>query len=831
MSFSKQQLQNMAAVYKYVFENPSVHRNVLRKALLNKGKIASKEKFFQTLEGLIALDKVKLEKENVSLNPDIIKVGVLQKEGNDFYVVTPNSKRHLPVDRSVAAGYKSGDVLDIVVEYEKQQPLVIVLGKSQKTANNKIAVEHTAATPPHEENGLILGRVIKLSHDNLVFIPNKKSFETRQIPILNNKEEMSKFQDKLCLMKLENVDAPILGGHIVKVKGDAGNMIHEYDAIAESYGAIMSWDDAEEEIAKIPTSVDVSKLNLISEQEAMQNGQKGKTVDLRHLAFTTVDPATCKDMDDAIYSTIDEDGNIVCYTAVANVSKYVSLNSVIGQKYINGAFTIYAPNKAYSVLSNNLSTGICSLNPNEDRLAFVIKTTLDAKTGEVKHSNIYDAIIRSKQKYSYEQAQEIVDRTDVAGVQEYLVSKMARGEELSLPEQVVANYYAAKCIKEGFIRRVMLRFTSNKEREIVFDADMQDVIDIKPIEHLRYHEVIEEFMITANEATAKYAKDNKLNTIYRIHEKPIPKKVDRANEFFDILGIDFDGDLSAQGTRNLIEIIRGSANEEVINNFLIKMQSRAVYSNKLYGKNATADSQDWLEQRISHYALQSPHYSHSTSPIRRSPDYVVHYNILADIHNTKPLSAGAISDIIEIANERQLEVDQAEKDFADISSVIYCEKHIGEKMSGRITKIRHASLDEGYEDDIVVIAKNDETGVSVEIPLSQVVGRPAYDCFISEQSCAVYDSRGNTLLTLCKPIDFIIEKADRKTMTVVGKTSKEMVNQAIIRDSEAQQRYLNSKHAIPGDKHKHDKHKRDERRLNNKHHHDKNHADIEKERE
>lgn len=152
-------------------------------------------------------------------------------------------------------------------------------------------------------------------------------------------------------------------------------------------------------------------------------------------------------------------------------------------------------------------------------------------------------------------------------------------------------------------------------------------------------------------------------------------------------------------------------------------------------------------------------------------------------------------------------------------------------MSGRITKIRHASLDEGYEDDIVVIAKNDETGVSVEIPLSQVVGRPAYDCFISEQSCAVYDSRGNTLLTLCKPIDFIIEKADRKTMTVVGKTSKEMVNQAIIRDSEAQQRYFNSKHVIPGDKHKHDKHKRDERRLNNKHHHDKNHADIEKERE
>ena len=275
--------------------------------------------------------------------------------------------------------------------------------------------------------------------------------------------------------------------------------------------------------------------------------------------------------------------------------------------------------------------------------------------------------------------------------------------------------------------------------------------------------------------------------------------------------------MSAQGTKNLIELIRGSSSEEVINNFLIKMQSRAIYSNKLYGKKQESQ-EDWMDGLISHYALQSPHYSHTTSPIRRVPDYVTQHNVLAQIHGTKPISRARIDEIIQIANERQLEVDQAEKDFDDISSVIYCEKHIGEQMKGRITKIRYASVEEGYEDEIIVIVKNDDKGVSVEIPLSQVLGRPANDCFISEQSCAVYDSRGNTVLTLCKPLDFIIAKADRKTMTIVGKTNKELVSQAQYREQQHKMAYAKGK-LKSTDSHNSTKQKRIERLKQNKEHH------------
>ena len=787
MAYDFEMLNSIGAIYKYAFENPNTHRNTMRKYLLSKGKIASKEKFSKALEGLIALGRVSVDKENISINPSIIEVGVLQKDNNEFYVVTPNSKKHFKVSKGVAQGYRTGDLLEIVIENNGKSGQVFVLGKSQRelaqNGSSKKQPTTSTATETQIQNmmpdNMLLGRVVKLSHDELVFIPNKKSIPVRQIPILNNKEEMGKFQDKICIMNLMNMDVPLLGGHIVEVKGDAGNPVHEYDAIAESYGAIMSWNDSRiaSEIERIPTSVDVESLKLISESQA-STMQRGHVVDLRHIPFVTVDPATCKDMDDAIYSTFDENGDIVCYTAVANVTKYVDLDSEIGRRYVNGGFTIYAPNKAYNILPTKLSTGICSLNPHEDRLAFVVKTVMDKSTGKVKSSNIYDAIIQSREKYSYEQAQETVDLLDQEGAKEYLQYKAAQGEEFTPEEQLLMNYYAGQTIKVGFEQRKMIRFVANKEREIVFDSDLQDVVDINIIPHLYYHEVIEAFMVTANEATAKYARDNNLDNVFRVHDEPNPRKLDRASEFFNILGIEFDGDLSAQGTRALIEIIRNTTNEEVINKFLIKMQSRAVYSDHLYSDKKSAQPDDWAGERISHYALQSPHYSHTTSPIRRVPDYVTQYNILANMHGTTPLSAKRIEKIVEISNSRQLDVDQAEKDFEDISSVLYCEKHIGETMSGRITKIRTSSIEEGYEDEIVVIVKNEERGINVEIPLSQILGRQAHDCALSEQHCAVYDGRGNIVLTICKPVDFIIEKADRKTMTVVGRTNREMVKSA-----------------------------------------------------
>ncbi len=779
-------------IYKFIFLNGTTHRNIIRKKLIMRGKVRNKSKFFESLDGLLSSGCLKMDKEMVSINPEIIKYGIIKKERKGCFIVEANSNRRYKVERNDVAGYKNGEVIEIVVEKVNNKLEAVVLGKTEK--ENTFIFESSESyndnhcnninnnEKPKVENNknVLLGRVVKTSHDNLVFIPNSKSFPLRQIQILNSKEETIKYQDKICTIEMQDMNAPILGGTLLEIKGDAGNLIHEYDAIASNYGAVMSWsgEQIEDEISRIPTSVYVDDYELISENEA-QYGQKGKVVDLRDLPFVTVDPATCKDMDDAIYSRFDYKGNIVCYTAVANVTKYFNLKSEIGKRYIDGAFTIYAPNKAYSILPSQLSTGICSLNPNEDRLAFVVKSVIDFETGKVKKSEIYDAIIKSRKKFSYEEAQEIVDNEKNVHSKSKLLKKCLRNERLSANEQMLMNYYAGETIKTGFEARKMLRFIANKEREIIFDDSLENVVDIKATPHLMYHEIIEAFMVTANEATAKYAKDNNLDNIFRIHNEPSCNKGKRANEFFKILGLNFNGDLSAEGTRRLIEIIKDTDNEEVINKFLIKMQSRAVYNDNLYDSKMNEKLIGVDGQRISHYALQSPHYSHTTSPIRRLPDYITQYNILANIHQTKPISSKTIKQIVEIANERQLDVDQAEKDFEDVNSVLYCEKHIGEKLRGRIVKFKTHICEDENDDNIIVIVKDEEKGVCAEIPLSQIVGRSCKGYELSQQRCAVYDKNGKTILSLCKPINFVIEKVDRKAMRVTGMTNKEIMSSNI----------------------------------------------------
>ncbi len=808
MGFDTEKLQGISLIYRYVYKNQGVHRNTLRNELLKNGKIASKAKFASLLEGLIALGKIKLEKENVFLDTQIMQIGLLQKEGNNFFVVTPTSKKHITVDKRVAAGYKPGDVLDIIIDYYGKDAEVVILGKSQKefhkTEPKKKAPETSMPTMPQhiDKENSMLGRVVKLSHDELVFIPNNKNFPLRQIPLLNSKEDLPRFQNRICVMQLTDMNAPLLGGHITEVYGIAGNPMHEIEAVARYYNAIIDWDKPglKEEIEALPTEVDVNSLDLISEAEA-QISQRGKTVDFRHLPLVTVDPENCQDMDDAIYSTIDENGDIVSYAAIANISKYIPYGSLLFEEYVNHAFTLYTPNMAYGITPEKLATGICCLTENKDRLALVVKTVIDSKTGEMKTFNIYDSIVRSRKKYAYSETQQIADENKESISFDYLKQKIAFCEELSPVEQVMMNHYASEFIKAGFEKRKMIKFDSNKERTITLNDDMSSVEDIEAKISLPYEKVIEHFMLTTNESAAKYAIDNGLDTIFRIHEEPNPRKVGKAGEFFGLLGIDMVDELSAQSTNAILDVVRGTASEEIVNNFLIRMQSRAIYSDKLYSEKKQPEDTTYASKPVSHYALQSPHYSHFTAGIRRSTDYAPHYNILAHIHGTKPMSKEQIARIIEIANQRQIDIDHAEKDIADVVSVNWCEKHIGETFSGRIFKFRYSTSLDSTNSEILVIVKNPEKGFFVEIPLSQIIGNKSLDCSISEQGCAVYDSRGNIVLSILKPLDFVIESVDKVGLNIIGKTNRAMINSAESRAEHARSRYVAGQNGYANTKH------------------------------
>ena len=772
MAHKKQQQENTKLkedIYKFLTQNAG-DRYAITEKLLDLKMASSRRKIESAIDQLISEGRLLEKGKNIECNHNYLKQArAFSKDGKIYVVFSGNKERYLvenPFDFKIHNGAKVDVGSYLKVDKNRTIPTLFISEVEKKS--EKIIVE--------EGSGLIYGRVMKTSGDELAFFANDKRF-AHPIIITNDKLEMSKFQDKICILKIETEEFGYnqASGKIVEVKGDAGNPISEYEAIAASHGAVMSWDDDafKEEIENAPLKVDVSKYKLVSEDEySLHKSEKDCIADLRALCFTTTDPVDCKDMDDAIFSTFDENGNLVIYTAVANVSKYINLNSNIGRQYLTGCFTTYSPNKAYNILPPQYSTNICSLNPNEDRLALVVKSVIDSKTGDKISDEIMDAIIESKGKYSYEKAQEICDKSSLSTTDLY--KKIMAGKELTPDEQIIMNQKASKILSKNFDKRGSLQFESKDEYRVIFNEDMSDIEDIVPEDNCAYHKVIENFMVSANESTAKYALDNNIPNIFRVHNSPIESKTDRAIEFFGFLNIAFDGDLSVKGLRKVLALVKGTNKEKTVNRFLIRLQSKAKYSTSI-DPEANKDVligklkyQGGLgEEGISHFGLQSTGYSHSTSPIRRVPDYLTHYNILAHIHGEKPYGINKLSNIVEWANDMETQNKQAEREFQRVNSAIYCEHHIGDVMHGTISSFKRGkdSLAKDSIDGITVEIENEEKGIVVQVPLREVLASKdisIHTCALSRYGSAIVDAfKGTPILRICEDIDFKILSANR----------------------------------------------------------------------
>ena len=804
---------NQERVFKAVAQNPGDINTV--KERLRKAKVSSsRTKINRAIDDLIKSGRLILKDKQLYVNPSTIKHAKLVQSNGTSYLLFDGDSHQYYIDRRDAGNIPSGSRVQVgsyfLASKGKMEERSFVMGidKSQQTKQDEIEeiVDKT------DTSNIVYGRVMKTSHDELVFLPNDRRRFKKPIFIANDKRGVAKYQDKICTMQIvsNETETEQAVGFLQEIKGDAGNPIAEYDAIAESHGAIMSYSDekVQKEIENIPTEVDLSKYQLISmgEQRTL-NSAKPQIVDLRGLNFTTTDPATCKDMDDAIYSTFDEKGNLVVYAAVANVTKYVKLNSEIGRRYIQAGFTTYAPNKAYNILPPELSTNICSLNPNVPRLAFVVKTVINPKSGKPISSSIMDAVIESKEKFSYEQAQEICDEHSEI-TRETITDKVKKGLPLSREEQVVMNKLASDILWKGLNGRNLIQFDSDNEYDVKLNEDMSDIVDIEKEPHIPYHKVIEAFMVTANEATAEFALRNGIPNIYRVHEEPSESKIEQAYEFFDYLNIPFDGDLSPRAIKTIVASVKGTDKEKVVNNFLVRMQSKAKYCNtpnpqdvklvgksghrqertKKFGEEAKADferKQDVvtgdimhdavkkLDKTISHFGLQSEHYSHTTSPIRRITDYVTHYNILAYLNGENMLDQQQVRDIALWANQMQDSVDLSEREFNELNSAIYCTHHINDVMKGHICSFRKlADKKDITPEEIVVIVENEDKGIRVQIPLVDVLaykGVTTKKVAITPYGSAIVNKNTNSpILTVCQELTFKIAESDRITRQITG---------------------------------------------------------------
>jgi ribonuclease R len=375
-------------------------------------------------------------------------------------------------------------------------------------------------------------------------------------------------------------------------------------------------------------------------------------VDLTNLPFCTIDPPTAKDHDDAIY--YDKDKNEI-YVAIADVSEYVYLNGNIDKEAKERGFSIYFPHKAIPMLPRELSENICSLKENVDRLAFVFKITLD-NNNEVIKEELFEAIIKSHRKYSYDRVDEFlegkfenIDETDKE-ILDWLMPLWERVKNIR-----------TKRLKKGF------EFESDEIRMSLDENGM--IKEIKIEKGTPSHKLIEDCMLLANQAAAKMIDFG----IFRVHEKPSQNSLDDLYSELASLGINVDVD-EKDFSKVVLDIQKQADSlgiKKYVDKLIIRSQQQARY-------DATCTP---------HFALGFDRYTHFTSPIRRYSDLTLHRILKATIKNQKKILDYILRNVEALVvklSELEREAMKVEWDFYDRKYARYAELHIGDVYKGII---------------------------------------------------------------------------------------------------------------------------------------------------
>lgn len=440
-------------------------------------------------------------------------------------------------------------------------------------------------------------------------------------------------------------------GKVVEILGEHMAPGMEIDIALRAHGIPFEWPD--EVLAEAETFAD--------EVPEKQKKEKGRE-DLRELPLITIDGADAKDFDDAVYAEPTRNGWKL-WVAIADVSAYVAPGSPLDDEARRRGTSVYFPEHVVPMLPEALSNGLCSLNPDVDRLCVVAELTIDRR-GETTRSRFYPAVMRSHARLTYEQAAAIIE--DPASVPK------AHGK---LAKQLGALHDLYRVLLEARRRRGAIEFETTETR-IVFN-DERKIERIEPVVRNDAHKLIEECMIAANVATAKFLTRAKLPLLYRVHASPDAERLTELREFLAERGLGLGGGdkPEAEHFARVVEQVRGRDDEHLIQTVLLRTLSRAVYSPDNEG----------------HFGLALPYYAHFTSPIRRYPDLLVHRAI-------KHAHAGRKADdfVYGRADMEQLgascsaaeqRADDATRDVDDWLKCEYMRDHIGETFEGVIVGV------------------------------------------------------------------------------------------------------------------------------------------------
>ena len=327
--------------------------------------------------------------------------------------------------------------------------------------------------------------------------------------------------------------------------------------------------------------------------------------DMRNDLTFTIDPADAKDFDDALSFTTNDDGNYEVGIHIADVSHYVRPGTALDKEAQKRTTSVYLVDRTIPMLPEALSNGLCSLREAEDKLAFSAVFTLEAKTGIVLDEWFGRTIINSNKRFTYEEAQDILDTNE--GLHHHELSELNR----------IAKIYSKNRFDKG-----ALNFETHEVR-FVLDENGKP-IDAKVKERIDTNKLIEEFMLLANSRVASFVQKHNLPFfVYRIHDKPDPERAEKLKDFLKLLGYQVtmeDNIIPPKTLQRIIIEAEGTQAYETLQTVIVRSMQKAIYTTK----------------NIGHFGLAFNEYSHFTSPIRRYPDVLAHRLVQHALDQTAP---------------------------------------------------------------------------------------------------------------------------------------------------------------------------------------------------
>ncbi len=603
------------------FELDHQERRALRvrlKAMVRDGQVIQNRR-----EGYCLVDRIALVTGVVSAHRDGFGFLVSDQDGADDVYLSPRSMRELMHGDRVAVRIRGLDRRG-----RPEGSLVEVLERNTSSVVGKYLQERGVGFVV-PENPRIIHRIV---------VPRDAAARTRPGQVVLAEITTQPTQQT----------QPI--GRIVKVLGKPDAPGIEIEIAIHAHGLPTDWPAAvEKEIRRLG-------------KEVPAQAKRGRE-DLRELPLLTIDGADARDFDDAVYCEPTPSGWLL-YVAIADVAHYVERGSALDEEARGRGTSVYFTRRVLPMLPEVLSNGLCSLNPNVDRLCMVCEMRV-ARDGKVSRARFFEGVMRSQARLTYDEVASLLFDGD---------AKLRRKHKRLLPHLEDLNDVFRALLAQ---RRKRGAIDFDIPEAYVELGEDRRIESISTYERNDAHRMIEECMIAANVSAARFLGRQKIPTLYRVHDKPTEERFKDLKAFLATFGVPFPRvkDLRPRHYAQVLERIKGKSFDTLVETVLLRSMARAAYQ----------------PDNLGHFGLSLPEYAHFTSPIRRYPDLLVHRAVKHALSGKKPGSFRySPKDMDQLGKHCSMTERRADDATRDAIAWLKCEfmlDKIGDEFEGVITGV------------------------------------------------------------------------------------------------------------------------------------------------